>query len=466
MMYLINFKKEIINEFNKKIIFLLSEIGKYKWQFIALYAYKIIVDSVYCYGICKLGYGNYGVDVKVLNLLISYIFLGVYSVYFQWNLKTNKISSLLLRFITIIYFIPITTWCNFGYGSTSFFFSSLLYWALLSILDYSIPVIYIKKSAGGRMYNLWFYLLLLFFSGFTLYISGKYTGFRIMTTIGADIYDVRAEAEGYQLPALLSYVRHFSKILIPILIMMAIKLRKYIWVLWGGFLVLLNFSYDGSKAVLFMGVLVVLGGFLWRDKMKVVIIPGCCLIGVLSFVEKIIINTSYITDLYFRREGILLAKLSEQYMKYFSSNPRDIFRSTFLNKIGFNSPYSMDVSYVIGNNFNTQITNESNGLLADVWAHLGVVGLFVMPIIIIVCFRLMDMVTKGIDERYLLGLMIYYAEAFTNATWSTVLLSHGFLVMCIMLWFFPREENDVEESVSESKRIFIESSDSKHKKKS
>lgn len=78
--------------------------------------------------------------------------------------------------------------------------------------------------------------------------------------------------------------------------------------------------------------------------------------------------------------------------------------------------------------------------LADVWSHLGVIGIIIIPVILIVCLRLFDAVTDGISMRYVVGMAVYYAVVFSNTTWSTVLLTHGFLIMCLAFFVFPRSD--------------------------
>ena len=68
-------------------------------------------------------------------------------------------------------------------------------------------------------------------------------------------------------------------------------------------------------------------------------------------------------------------------------------------------------------------------------------GIVIMPFVLIVCFRLFDMAVEGIETRYVIGLAAYYAVVFSNSTWSTVLLTHGFLIMCVGFFMFPRNQN-------------------------
>ena len=159
---------------------------------------------------------------------------------------------------------------------------------------------------------------------------------------------------------------------------------------------------------------------------------------IIALIESSLGN-GLIVNLLFRRQGMVLAKLSEYYYKYFLHHPLDLFRNGIMGKLGFTSPYTQPISYVIGNNYETQLINCNNGLLADVWTNLGFLGLIIMPIILVICFRMFDLVSSQIDSRLIVSLSIYYAVAFSNSAWSTVLLTHGFIIMCFMLLIFPHE---------------------------
>ena len=170
------------------------------------------------------------------------------------------------------------------------------------------------------------------------------------------------------------------------------------------------------------------------------ILPGGIGLAILAMIEKRLFSHVYIVDYFFRRMGYVLAQLSEKYYRYFKNNPTDIFRRTFLGKLGFESPYGLSLPYVIGNNYYSQTIGCNNGMLADVWANLGIIGILVMPFILIVCFRLLDLATDGLSGRYVIGMAVYVAVLFLNSTWSTVLLTHGFLIICMVYFIFPREK--------------------------
>lgn len=404
---------------------------------ICLFLYKILVDAIYLLYIGPTF--DYGIRINILNIASSYLYIGLYTIFFYNFVKNRTASSIMFIVMNIIYFIPITAYCSLGSGSSSFLFGAILYWTFLSILQVIVPVIVLKRpKISERLYFFFMYILLVGISIFTVYLSWKYTGFRIITDL-LDVYDIRAEAAGYDLSTGVRYLQSFSTILIPLLMLFFFRQKRYVLVLWGAFLLILNFSFAGHKTVVFMEILVLAGAVFWRKQMVSWIVPGGIGLGILAMIEERIFTHAYIISFYFRRMGYVLAQLSDEYYRYFRDNPREIFRGAFLGKLGFVSPYRLSLSHVIGNNYLSQIVSCNNGFLADVWSNLGIVGILVMPLILIACFRLFDMAADGIHSRYVIGLAVYYAVLFSNTTWSTVLLTHGFLIMCFGYFMFPKD---------------------------
>ena len=86
-------------------------------------------------------------------------------------------------------------------------------------------------------------------------------------------------------------------------------------------------------------------------------------------------------------------------------------------------------------------THANNGLLGDLFVNLPTsLGLILMPLLLVLCFRLLDMVSHGLPQKILISFCVYYAVSFINTSWSIVLLSHGFLFSCALLYVFPRKE--------------------------
>lgn len=405
--------------------------------------YKALLDIMYCQYIGGI-HTFFSVYVSPLNVINGWLMVLLMSVFFEKHYLHNAPSSIMLLLFNIIYFIPITTYCGYGGGSSSFLMWTFVYWAILSVLQIKIPIITIEEKSKRKMPGIVFYILVLSVSILTLFIWVKFSDFRIWFHL-FDVYGIRKSAAADGLPIVLSYLRSMSNMIIAMLLVMSLHKKKYLSFLWLLFMVVLSFSYAGDKIVIFLPFILIGGYVFYRKSFIRLIVPGFVLLQILAFIEQHF-GSGRLLDLIFRRQGVLLGLLSENYYRFFLENSTDIFRQGILGKLGFNSIYNTSLANVIGNNFETQIINCNNGLLADVWASVGILGIVVLPIILIICFRLLDMSSYGIDHKLTFGIIGYCAINFVNASWSTVLLTHGFLLMCIVFIIFPRESNNLIKS--------------------
>lgn len=405
-------------------------------QILSFILYKIIVDLIYFLYIGRMS--DYGILISNTNIISGYFITVILAIFVVIYSKHTEPSSFIMIVISMIYFVPITTYCSLGPGADATFFYMAIYAIWISVLWILVPTIGIKND-NIEFSNIFYYVLFVIVAIITIYISFRYTDFRIVTSL-KNIYEIRAEAAEYDLPIVLSYFQQFSGIIIPMLILMSFYKKKYIFIFIGIILLIFNFSFAAQKSILFMGVLLIIGCIFWKQNMIYLIVPSGVVLGLLGLLEVVVSSHNYIISYFFRRQGFVLAQLSDEYYRFFYQNPSDLFRSTFIGKIGFDSPYNLQLSKVIGNNFSSQVINCNNGLLADVWAHLGVMGVIIMPFILIVCFRLFDCCCNRLCAKYYIGLSFYSAVLFANTTWSTVLLSHGYFIMCILFILFPRDE--------------------------
>ena len=406
--------------------------------------YKLLLDLIY-YNFIGNVYVFLYIEFSTLNFINGWFTIAIMALWVHKCYQYNTPSMIIYIMLVLCYFIPMTTYCSFGGGSSSFLLLGIVYWAILTFVQFKFPMPYFSfksnKVNNTKVENICFYLTILLVSMLMIYVWVRYANFRILLSL-FDVYDIRAEANSYDMSAIITYAIQLTRIIIPILIVLSLNKRKYIIFAWLLFITLISFSYDGSKTVILLPVILIAGYIFYRKEMISCIVPGFVIIQVVAIIEQIK-GMGIIVTLLFRRQGVLLAKLSEDYYRFFLDHPTDIFRNSILGKLGFNSIYNVEISKVIGNNYETQIVNCNNGLLADVFSGIGIVSIVVMPIVLVICFRLLDFVAYGIDRRLIIGLSIYYAMIFMNTTWSTVLLTHGFIIMCIVLIFFPR--NDIKD---------------------
>ena len=432
--------KNINGVYNSFINKLSDKCESKKGICISLIVYKAFLDYIYCEYIADV-FSFFYLDISVMNILNGWIIVILMVGFFSHFYKQNTCSAIMVVILNIIYFIPITTYCGYGGGSSSFLMITIIYWLLLSYLQIKLPVVIYKKNNNRKDLDKFIYLFVFLISAFSIFIWWKYTNFRIHLNI-LDVYEVREEASNYDLPSVISYTRHIvSSILVPIILLLSLHRKKYLLLSWSIFLTIINFSFAANKSIILFPIILIGGYIFYRKNTISLIVPLCIVVEIVSIIETYFLNSvGLIINLFFRRQGVLLAKLSEDYYRFFLENPTDLFRNSIMGKFGFTSIYNEPISKVIGNNYETQVVNCNNGLLADVFSGLGFIGLIVMPIILIICLRMLDFVSSGIDIRLTIGLVVYYGIIFANTTWSTILLTHGYLIMCVVLFFFPKHK--------------------------
>ena len=432
----------IFNRYDSYMLKISNMFSKASVSCATFIIYKALLDIIFCKYIAG-NYSDFNYQLSIPNAISGWILILIMSYFPFIFYRQQYASSILIIALNMIYFIPITTYCSFGGGSSGLLFWAALYWNILSVLQAFFPRVLLKNNGLDRSNNIdcLMYIIFIVSSIITLYIWWKYTGFRIQLNL--DVYDIRHSASENNMSQILSYIWHALTIIVPILIVYFIAKRKVFIVVSLLFLTLLNFSYAGNKTIILLPFLLIGGYAFYRKNMLSLIFPAGIFLQILAMIEQQF-GLVYITSYFFRRQSMLLAQLSDCYYRFFEENPIDYFRNGIMGRFGFESPYNNIIPRVIGDNFKTQNVNCNNGLLADVFSGLGYIGIIIMPIILIVCFRILDFAVNNLNHRLIIGLVVYYAILFSNASWSVVLLTHGFLIMCFMLFVISYKNNELE----------------------
>lgn len=407
------------------------------YTFLMFIVYKGLLDIIYLKCV-----GNYHaffyISISPANVINGWIITFLMAFFFAVYYRQNTSSSILLILLNMLYFLPMITYCSFGGGSASFLSWGLVYWGILSLCQLKVPLVLPEiKEDNTKKINFTLILTALI-SLPILFVWIKYAHCRLLIGMNFEnVYAVRAESMSYSLPVALNYIMNMVPMILGVLTILSLNKRMYMLLCPILLLMIIDYSIAGSKSVFFLPFILIGGYVLYKKEYITLILPGGVVIELLAIAE-FFFGKGYIVTLLFRRMGFMLGQLSEYYYRFFNENSIDFFRQGVLGKLGFESVYSQGISYVIGNNFETQTVNCNNGLLADVWGNLGLIGIVVMPIIIIFCFRLLDFATHGIESKLLIGIIVYYSMIFANTQWSTALLTHGYLLLCILMMLFPK----------------------------
>lgn len=410
-------------------------------QILLVMTYRLALDYVYLTMICRIyAYDGYYADIQLPFYGASMLAVLAFSPFIVRLQDEPLPSARIVSFLSYIYFIPLTSYCGCGGANTSFFLTGMAYWAFLLLFQFQLPVLGLN-ALPVRHARQFYLALTVLASAFIMFISGRYTGFRF-TLDFINVYEVRAEAAGYSMPGIVSYALSMMGIIMAILLLYRLNRKQYLAVAALVAVYLFLFSIGANKSLFFYLLLLLAGYFLYRPWMMRWVGALLTLFAGAAVLEEKIRGSFYLMTMFFRRSMFLVVRIGRECMEFFQENPISLFRDSILGKLpGISPVYTAGVPRIIGEFRGNLNENANNGLLGDLFSNFpALLGVVLLPLILVVIFRLLDASAHKLPEKLTAATCVYFAVSFTNTSWSTVLLSHGFLIACLMFYFFPKEE--------------------------
>lgn len=405
---------------------------------VCLILYKCLLDLMYCLCLCNMD-ASCHFSPNSLLAVSSWIFFLLMLPSYQKISKQFTVSSLFIIVLYYLYFIPITTYCSYGTGNASFLLLSMVFWLLLVHLQMHLPLIRVKIPQKITVdNNKAFILLIVLCSVISLFFWIYFTKCRIIINLKS-VYEFRAEASKYIMPGICKYIRTINNVVAPVVLLISLYKKNKLASIWMVFILYINFCFAGEKILLAIPFLVLACFFLYDDKRLDLIPPIAVLLEILAIIEYYL-GKKYLISFIFSRLCLKMPLLADWYYRFFLAHPNDVFRQGFMGRLGLESPYSRSISRVVGDNYLTQVVSCNHGLLADAFIGIGIIGVLLMPIILILIFKVFDIVTVGIEQKYVFGLALYYILCFINSQWSTVLLTRGLIFVLLIMVAFPKEK--------------------------
>ena len=182
--------------------------------------------------------------------------------------------------------------------------------------------------------------------------------------------------------------------------------------------------------------LVTLLFIIFNDKIKFKYFIFLCLS---LFVFTIIYSHFYTGTIpagYIRRVMFIPNLLSYNYYDFFINHEPLYY---VLNKTAY-----PDLGHLIAGLYHDKPTmNANNGLIGDAFANLGYLGIIIYPLIFTMYIKILDIVSKYIESRYIAGLVLLVFVTLQNSFFSTSMFSHGLFILLVMLYCFPKEDEDI-----------------------
>lgn len=414
---------------------------KYILTFVALILYRLSTDFVYENVISELfEYQNFFNNPSKLYEYISWTALLISSPLLIKIFFKKGISYAIVSVLILVSYIPTLTMINYNYNyEFSYVVQIIIYWYLLLISCILMPKIRfktIKLKQRISIHNIILFIL----SINVLFISWKYTGFRIHLGL-FDVYDLRAEARTYEFNQIFGYLLTFSDNILPIGLVYFLNRKKWIISLFLFSVIFLNFGITATKQILFLLIIAVSGFYFIKSlnisKYFIWGFLGLMGIGVL---EYFILDSYIISTLSTYRVFFIPAKLHYVYYDFFSNNELDFFRQSFF-KYFFESPYKDNIGFLMGYyDIGDFTARANNGLFSDAYLNFGIIGVLIFPLIINLILKIIDGAAHNLNEKYLFIIIVSYSFVLLGLPFSTALFSGGIIPLLVFLYSIPREK--------------------------
>ncbi len=430
--------------------------GSFKAEYyLLLLIYRILLDFSYNKIVYQFyAYAGFECNINAVLYFVSWVvlILSARVVFHAYVNRENKASQEVVFFLYLMSMVPFSSMMANGALKTDFVIANIVYWTIL--LFFTTRDRFIKgasnirfKTGNVTLGDTQLVILAIVLGLVTIYVSGRYARFRLNFNL-MDVYELREEASSNDLPTMLQYLFSWGRTINVILIAYFVRKKKYFWTVFCGIVGLLSFGYDGSKSTFFLLVLAV--GISLLPKMSMQVINKWVLRGfaVLIFSCAVIytITGNYVpASMIVRRVLFLPIRIAKEYFDFFTKNPPDYLRQSFLRYFGLSSNYE-SIPHMIGRiYFDSPKMSANNGLISDAMANLGYFGIVMYPVFISIVFKWLDKSSKNLDPRIYVTVAVYLSLVMTNSFFTTILLTHGLIVAIIVLSMMKREENVTNE---------------------
>jgi len=390
-------------------------------------AYRILLDYTYINIVSvRFSYAGYTYADNVENYYISWFLLipFLFTVMPFASRKEFVISNAAV-FLFLLRIVPLTSLIASKPFTNNFILAEIVFWGLFFLV---LRINIFKQSALHFSHNQRLLKFILILSCFVVvFISGVYANFRLHFDLSIAVYELRSEAKTFDIPIILRYLLAMAKNVLPLLFVYYWQEKKK-WICFLiVFVTVLNFSINGLKSTIFLLLLGIVLQAIYKKKITFWV-PICfALLCIAPIIEIKLFNTFWVNDLIIRRVLYTPALLDSYYFDYISKNGPIYYQQGF--------------HYIIGDEYFGQPDMQANnGMFADAYLNLGYIGIIIYPLIYAFFFKFCASISRGVNEKILMFAVIIIVFTLHSTAFTTTLLTHGLLAICLLLYIMPKRQ--------------------------
>lgn len=417
---------------------------KYKLKLVYLLIsimYKMILEYVYCEIVSV--YWDYWFPIqetKAIDIFICWFFIIL--TFLGLDFKKNTVSNFTVNFLWYLSFVPGCVIIEYTLPAIEYRVLFYAYWILLLLFNMKIQYIKLSISTNKQERGLGKYILFSFCC-IIIVVWLVYTGGRVSLGLD-DVYVARMQARNYDMPVILAYLFSFARSVVPVAIIVNLCQTKYVESFFLTIVGIMIYLFDGSKASLFFvfaaWICFVSFRLIKRKNLWLWILIGFNGISAISMLLIKLGNNIRLSSYFFQRMLFLPEWINIGYYNFFKLAKKDFFRQSIIGKLsGLESPYNVSITRMLGEYiFGNIQTNANTGLMGDAYSNLGSLGILVMPILIVLLLRIIDLCVKNSKLELYVFMGIYLTITIKSVSFFTMFLSNGLIIIGLYLLYSKR----------------------------
>ena len=392
-----------------------------------VFIYRICLDIIYIQCIAPFWeYYNLTYEPEIGMSVCSWLLLIAFS-YFAISFldKPDSLISCTGILFFFIRFIPFTSFIACKAHPVDFVLLECVYWLLIFFSLDKIKAIHIPRIQKSHvLINCITIALVLTI----VFISGRYTGFRLNFNL-FNVYDLRAESWGFSMPSVLLYLWASASNVLPVILIYMIQKRKRLFSVFIVFIIFLNFSINGSKSTLFKMFFCFFFYFFMKKELVSKVPYLFVFLVITTLLEWWIGGSTLISTFIVRRVLYIPSLLDSLFYDY-------------IQQIGplYYQQGDVNITFLIGEEyFGREDMMANNGMFSDAFMNLGWIGCFIYPFIYAFYIKICDCAFKGVNRQIIFFSGLLIVTTMGSSVFTTALLTHGILLLCLVVYLLPRE---------------------------
>lgn len=376
----------------------------------------------------------------------------LYSLVLSGNRDLRNLTYIMMHYV---FFVPSMIVSTTEGANDYYFFLLILSYTLILIAS-RVPIrllrfFYMKKKQ-------YFYLVLFAMIASVLMLVA-YGGLQRFNLNIFSVYDFR-RSSALAMPAIFAYFfSGVAKVIAPMTIVLAIYFRSFPLAIIATVLIVLMFAMTHHKSFLFLP-LIVSAIYLFLQSRQAVgyLAAGFIFIVLLSAVELFLISSgegegvAIYTSTVIRRIFFVPPLLDSTYVSFFFDAPKILWSTS---RFGFGlaeNPYDLTAPFLIGTDvFGREGMSANTGVIGSGFSHAGIVGVIIYSVLLGLIISSLNSFGKKIGHRLVFAASIsILMSILTSTDLTTAVLTHGLLLLFVLLMIFPRVELRTQDSIEVS----------------